>query len=574
MPNAVASNLNIKINGDMPNSVEKNIRSHLGKLPTSSIERSAFIYKAKPNVEEALQALGYYRARINTKVNKNLADDIWELTISVTPNQQTAIEQINITLLGEAQTDDAFKALLDKAPLKQGSSLHHGRYEQLKADILALGLSRGYFDGKFTHSIIAIQPDRVTANIDVVYQSGMRYQFGNINFSETILRQSLLDKFAPFNLNEPYDVTLLQDFQRQLEESQYFSEIIILPSHNKEGGETGDNRQVTVDVNLNPTNSHSFNFGTGYSTDTEFRQSVVWRTPLVNSYGHKQETKIEYSKINPLGRFTYTIPLSHPLHDVLQTQVSLENNDYGDIDSRHAIARLGRLKFYRDSTLEYYTRYLHETWQVNGIHDDANYFLFGATWSKTQRVGFLLDPSAGFSHYYNIEGTHKSIGSESSFIRFNAKWQYIFTLAPNHRLLTRAELGIAELSADSVENLAPSLRFFAGGDLSIRGFGYQEVGPIVKITEDDGTIREIVVGGTRKAIGSIEYQYYFNETWRGALFVDAGSVHTGDKAKLVYGVGPGIHYMSPVGAIRLNLGYNISEDDPSWRIHLAIGAEF
>jgi translocation and assembly module TamA len=71
----------------------------------------------------------------------------------------------------------------------------------------------------------------------------------------------------------------------------------------------------------------------------------------------------------------------------------------------------------------------------------------------------------------------------------------------------------------------------------------------------------------------LEYQYYFSNTWRGALFIDAGSVNDNDKLEPVYSIGPGLHYISPIGPIRFALGYSLSEENPLWRLHFSIGAE-
>jgi translocation and assembly module TamA len=83
-----------------------------------------------------------------------------------------------------------------------------------------------------------------------------------------------------------------------------------------------------------------------------------------------------------------------------------------------------------------------------------------------------------------------------------------------------------------------------------------------------------VIGGDRLAVASAEYQYYVTPSWRAALFVDGGNAFDGDDFDPEVGAGFGVHYVSPVGAIRLDLGRNVSEDDPSWRLHITLGAEF
>ncbi len=160
-----------------------------------------------------------------------------------------------------------------------------------------------------------------------------------------------------------------------------------------------------------------------------------------------------------------------------------------------------------------------------------------------------------------------------SFLRVNARWTYINLFAPKHRFVAKAEVGALYSKTADESNLAPSLRFYAGGDQSIRGFSYQSIGSAVPYVTSEGVSEIATVGGTRLATTSVEYQYYFQEKWRLALFADAGDAAAEGKFKTHYSLGTGIHYLSPVGAIRFNFAYNLSEDDPSWRIHFTLGAE-
>lgn len=572
-----AANLKLQIADGLPSDVEQNIKGHLGRLPETVAERTAFLYKANKSIETALQALGYYRSniKINTvKPSFNESDnenknEPWLLIINLILNERTHLNQVVINTSGDAKNDPEFNQFLAQHQPNTGSPLNHGDYEQFKSDLLALGLNRGYFDGKIIQSEIKITPALTDANIMVHYDSGQRYQYGKTQFQQTSLEQGILDKLLTFKPGDPYLLKDLQNLQASIEQTGYFGDVIIAPDP-----KTANNYQLPINIDLKPTKRHLFNVGLGYSTDTKFRQSISWKTPLINRYGHKQETKIEHSNINPSGQFTYTIPLSDPINHVFQFKLLLANDEFGDIKSTYWANQFGVMRRKHNIRHEYYFRYMEEDWTINDVDDDANYLILGYSWSKTKRKGSVLDPTSGFSQYYNLESAHSSFGSETSFVRFNARWKFITTLAKKHRIVARAEIGAAELDSADFEALSPSLRFFAGGDQSIRGFAYQSIGPKETVFAGTPDEDEVVVGGTRLAIASIEYQYYFTEKWRAALFADGGSVHDDNDFDAVYSIGPGIHYISPIGAIRLNVGYGISEDNPKWRIHFNVGAEF
>lgn len=573
LSNAIAKNVQVNITEGLPDDITSNIKSYLGDLPNSELSRISFLHSAKDNTIKALQALGYYQSHVELNIDKEQKNDIWKVDLEIVLNPPTKINNIELKIINDASNDDVFTRFLNNMPIKKNDILNHGTYEKLKADLMATGLERGYFDGKFDVAKIAITPENL-ANISLAYNSGARYTFGDISFINNTVNQNVIDKLIPFESGDNYQLSQLQTLQNNLERTQYFSNIVIVPQKNAEL--LPNNHVVPIQVSLEKAKRHYFDVGIGYAEDTKFRISAGWKTPLVNKYGHKQETRIKYSPENPIGKFTYSIPINNSLSDVIQFKLLLENDDYGDLTSNYWSSRISKKTTTNNLNTEAYIRFLHEEWELNSLEDTADYFLLGYSWSHTERVGSLIDPIEGFSQFYNIEGTHTAISSKTSFLKFNAHWRNISTLAPRHRLVTRAELGYTYIgdSVDdlNIKDLSPSLRFFTGGDQSIRGFNYQSVGP-VQTTIVENTSNELVVGGTRLIVGSIEYQYYFTDNIRGAIFFDAGSSFNQNKITKNYAVGPGIHYISPIGAIKLDVGYSISEESPSWRIHLNLGAE-
>lgn len=573
---AIASTLTVTLNGELPKAVEKNIRSYLGKLPETELERSAFIYSAKNNTKQALQSLGYYQADIVV-----VEEDLWQVIISITLHDPTIIDNIDVQVNGEAKDDPTFIALMNENSLRQGDILHHGKYETLKSDLQSLALQRGYFNGALTKNNITIKQDYRYADITLLYESGPRYRFGEVLFNNFELDPALLSSLIPFKLNEFYSTNNFHKLQHQLQSTQYFGSVIAVPA-DKVQDQSNNQYTVPINVSLTPAKSHLFDFGVGYATDTQFRLSAGWRTPLINKHGHYQETKIKYSPLNPTGKFIYSIPLSHPTKDVLQLKFIVENEDFADLTTKFYSAQVGRVTSNNNWNRQVYARFHQEAWQYEldenkpniiwAEKDNIQYIIPGVTWSKTIRKGSVLDPSAGFRQTYNIEGAHLNAGSDNSFFRVHGRWNYITTLKANHRLVARAELGAIYVDRDA--QLAPSLRFYAGGDKSIRGFAYQSIGSTIPSSSDPDEAVPIVVGGARLMVASIEYQYYLNNKWRIALFSDGGSVANKGEFKPVYSIGSGLHYMSPVGAIKFDLAYGINDDAKKWRIHINLGAEF
>ena len=114
--------------------------------------------------------------------------------------------------------------------------------------------------------------------------------------------------------------------------------------------------------------------------------------------------------------------------------------------------------------------------------------------------------------------------------------------------------------------LPPQLRFFAGGDRSIRGYAYQAIGP--------RNSYGLVVGGKRLLVGSATIEHYFTRDWGMAAFVDSGDAFNGTDFHARTGAGVGLRWRSPVGMVRVDVGVPIN--DPYYhgaQLHIVIGPD-
>jgi translocation and assembly module TamA len=544
-----------------------NIQAWLGNPPETAQARSNFLFTAEERVDSALRALGYYNAYIQLEITREEPE--WRLKVVVEAGEQVRIRSVDVQIDGEAVQDQAFARLLADIPLRVGDPLHHGDFDAFRRRIQSLGLSRGYFSGEISRSIAAVEPRGRTADIELHYASGERYQFGAVSFDEEVIDGELLEPLLMFEPGDPYDQAKLQESQAQLQRTGYFATVILRPDLDM----TRD-LSVPLELSVYPAKRHNFDLGVGFSTDTRERLSATWRTPKLNRHGHSQETRIQYSSINPSGRFTYMIPMSHPLNDVLQLGARWEDNEFGDIDSDQRELSVRREKKKDEWVYSYHLRGLNEAWSIEDFRRENDYLLPGFWLSRRDRTGSAVNPDAGFSQLYRMEVASEHAGSDVDLVRVGANFNHIKSLGERHRLVSRLEIGAVFISDEDRADLAPSLNFFAGGSQSIRGFSYQSVGNEVTFIDEEGVERTLVVGGERLLVGSVEYQYRLNENWRGAVFVDGGDAFDEGDFDWNYGAGFGVHYLTQIGAVRLELANPITKDDPSWRFHLAIGAEF
>ena len=175
-------------------------------------------------------------------------------------------------------------------------------------------------------------------------------------------------------------------------------------------------------------------------------------------------------------------------------------------------------------------------------------------------------PLRGFRYAFDLRGTDQWLGSDTELLQLVSGGSWLLPLPLRLSLHTRIQAGITLLS-DPISELPPSLRFFAGGDQSVRGYAYQSLGP----TDAAGQ----VVGGKHLLFGSVELERALFSNWGVSVFYDAGNAFdTLSDIRLAQGAGIGLHYYTPVGGLNLSLARQVGVDDPDYRVHFTVGFEF
>ena len=152
--------------------------------------------------------------------------------------------------------------------------------------------------------------------------------------------------------------------------------------------------------------------------------------------------------------------------------------------------------------------------------------------------------------------------SSTDFVQAYVSYKHLFSIGERGRLSLRSELG-ATLQRE-FDELPPSVRFFAGGDNSVRGYGYEQLGP----RDADGE----VIGGSQLFTASVEYEHEVRGAWSVAGFVDTGDAFDDANIDLRTGVGIGVIWRSPVGPLRAYLAHPL-DADRSVRLHVSFGAD-
>jgi translocation and assembly module TamA len=562
---ASAEGLRYRVEG-VDGALRDNIRAFLGDSTQDAASAQRFLVTAEERTRLAMEALGTYSADIEVSVDRQ--SDPWRVVLRVVPDEPVRYVAFDVRIDGPGGADPELLAVSTALAPVVGDVVHHGVYESLKQGLLRAARERGYFDANFAVSRIEVNASAGEARGELALDTGARFRFGPVSGPQELITPELLASIQPFIEGDFYSQKKILELRARLLRLGFFDSVIVAPDFSRR-----EEAVVPVDVDLRAAPRHSYEVGVGFSTDTRERVSLVWSSPRLNRWGHSQQTRLRYSPVNPLARIVYTVPLDDPSNDLLQLGARFEDNEFGDLESNQREFLLRRETRNGGHVRSYSVRALRESWRALEEEFDASYALAGVSFSRRSRVGNAVDPTAGLSQFYAVEAASDALGSDQDLLRLSANITFLRRFEERSRVVTRLSAGYLYSSSTRPDELPPSLAFFAGGDNSIRGYAYQSIGREIGGQTFGGRSTALVVGGTRLLTASLEYQRYLFEDWRAAVFVDAGDAFVGEQFDLKVGVGFGVHYLSPIGALRVELANPVTESGGDWRLHINIGAE-
>ncbi|UCB54152.1 MAG: outer membrane protein assembly factor [Thiotrichales bacterium] len=513
---------------------------------------------ANREIRNALEVVGFYNAEIEKQLT--IGDTCWEANIEISPGQPVRLRHVSI----EIDMGDSHDAELDKVvnqcALHVGDVLQHASYEACRRRIARVAESRGYFAAEFTARRIDVFPQAYAADIHLHFKTGPRYVFGEITFDQSVLDADLIHRFVIITPGEPYDAERVRRLQRYLVTSAYFDQVVL--TRNPRGAPDFD---VPIHIELTPGKKFQYNAGIGFATDVgpKLRFGVLNRR--VNPGGHQTEFELNLSRVISDVGVTYRIPLDKPKDwFTMDTGFKYEDND--SFESKLFTAGVQRVQERDDAWIR--TLFLNlrlEEYETSEIDQDRSRLLTPGISYAFVEEDYPPRPLEGHRTTGQLRGAIEGLISDTSFGQVYGNTKWVFKLWSSGRLLTRAEAGFTLI--DELDTLPASVRFFAGGDTSVRGYAYKSLGPVDPFGN--------VVGGENLLVGSIEVDQQFADSWAVAAFIDSGNAY--DKFSsfdTATGVGVGIRWFSPLGPIRIDVAVPLQDDAPDdYRLHITLGPD-
>ena len=542
--------------------LKANVEGYIGSLGERDEEALLrFSRGAEEQARKAAQALGYYQAQIGSEVLPPRDDDKGpRLRLTIEPGEPIHLRNVKVRIDGPASQLKAFR-IPDSKALRSGEVLNHGHYEDAKRLIQNQASRYGFFKGRFTRNRLSVDPAAGVADIELVYDSGPRYSLGKVKFDgDSPFDEDLLQRMVPFKEGTPYDSELIAELNNALQSSGYFEGVRVDAAPTAAVGQS-----IPVDVDVQARKPRTMGLGLGYSTDVGPRIKANWTRHWVNPQGHSYGIESELSAPRQNIGLWYDVPLDPPLTDKLRYAGGYQYEEIAGTDTLSKLLTVG--PEWHSKLPSGWQRVLSLKWQREEyrLGDDSGLstlLMPGVSYSYL-RSDNRIDPRNGYRLQFDARVAKEGLLSDTNLFNGTVLVKGLTTLADKHRFLARAQFGGS--ATNGYKSIPPSLRFFAGGDQSVRGYDYQTLSP----TNSDGDR----IGGRYMVAASAEYQYQVADKWRVATFVDQGnSFNNLELPSLKTGVGFGVRWISPVGPLRLDLAKAL-DDDGGIRLHFSMGPE-
>ena len=522
---------------------------------------------ADAQVKTALEPYGYYDASVTGKLEQVGKD--WHVTLHVVPGQPVMVTSVDIQLEKSAADLKPVSQARRTIEKLKGQQLDDGTYDSARDALSGALTANGFLDAKLLVHRVEVHSAQHTAAIHLAWEVGRRYRFGHVHFEGSQFREGFLQRYVPFKPGDYFDQGKLLLLQQALNGADYFSVVNVMP-------DVGNTSNGTVDINVDlaPAKRTIYTGGVFVGTDTGYGVRGGIEMRWINRRGHTWKNEIVVAQRLKTLSTLYSIPLPGDNQRSFNYGATYRDSDTDTSQSRTFELTANETELWHDWIRTVGLHALSGTFDVGkrpdepedtpGVEHGASTLVYAeATLSRKQADNFNF-VQRGWSLSFTARGTLGDVFSSANFDQLTADAKWIRAFAGNNRLILRASIG--HIWTDDFSALPPQLRFFAGGDNSVRGFSYQSIGP--------ENVYGRVIGGNNLIVSSSEVEHYFTRQWGMAVFVDAGNAFDGTDFHPRVGTGLGVRWRSPVGLVRVDVGTPVNDSQRhGLELHLVIGPD-
>ncbi len=547
-----------------------------GEREVSAAQARRLYEHAEAQVRKALEPYGYYAVDVAGELRE--AADNYTAVLHVTPGDPVKVGTLDIRLDGDADGQrEVRKALTAFLPAK-GSALDHVAYEKSKATIQAALFASGYLDAELVTHQVEVTRSSNSAEVHLAWKVGARYRLGATTFEGGQFPPQFLQRYIPWNEGDFYTQDQVLSLQQRLIDADYFAVVQVQPDieHAADG-------TVPIKVMLAPAKRTIYTGGIFIGTDTGpgVRGGIERR--WINRRGHKMKVETILATRLRTASVQYQIPLAGPDNHTLSFGANFRDENTDSSTARTFGLAATDSRIWHGWTRTLGLKFLTGDFRVANLEGDTTLLYPEVSFSRKRAddPSFVRD---GWSLTAVARAGQEGLLSDTSFAQASVDAKWIRGIGERSRFIARGSIGATH--AGDFDKLPPELRFFAGGDRSIRGYPFQTIGPPLAdalvaqaqaecAAHPKRDCQDLIVGGKNLVVASAEYEYYFKPNWGIATFIDTGDAFSSfGSYRQKVGVGVGARWRSPVGMVRIDLGFPVRDENASGvELHIVIGPD-
>lgn len=464
-----------------------------------------------------------------------------------------------------------FEPYLAALELKAGDPLDAEQVLKAQAQLYVNAQKdKCHFGFDVTHGVRLNESGKTGALIFTV-TAGREANFGKVTFEgQETVKASYLAKLVPWRAGRCYRADRVERLRTQLMESGLFSKAeVILPEEPNPDG------TVDLVVKVKERAQRTVKAGMSYYTDEGVGAQFGWEHRNFFGSAEKVTANLTVSQIKQSLAAEFLKPYFLRRGQSLSLTASLENEQtdaYDEMSVNAGAALNRRINRHLDGSLGVQGT-------ISRIKDhtdnerESTYGLVSTPGTLTyDNRDDKLNPHKGWYMNALVSPYFDVLGESDPFLKaqFGASTYFDFGTPYDVVLAVRGTVG--SIMGATTENVPATERFYAGGGGTVRGFGYQEIGP--KNSNDDPQ------GGRSLVTTSAELRFKITETIGGVTFVDAGSVTDTaypDFDNLAVGAGVGVRYFTSFGPLRFDVAVPVTSKDDSdaaFQLYISIGQAF
>ena len=586
---------------EAPSELEKLLQDNLDLLryrdnPRTDREQLQRLVRDTPaQVKTLVATAGYYTPTVKTQINADGAASV--VVVNVDPGPATLVGSVDIELQGfkvNGADDGANvfnpKDLKASWGLKEGQQFRQGDWESAKRDLLRQVVQTRYPRAQLNETQATVDPTTHRAALRVVLDSGPELRFGPLRI-EGLKRYpaTIITSVNQIKPGDYYSEAALQALQARIQDTGYFSSVNVgtdlstvlgeqmaagkatqqpAATDNSTAAADADAAKAKVAAAMTPlplvvsvveNKQRTVSAGVGVSTNTGNRAQLNYDDLSV--FGLKFKSALTVETKQQTANATFFFPTTPAGYNdsvgasFVRTDLNGEQTATSTAFGKRA---WGSPLLEHNVTLEYDK----ENQTIDGYGSSASKAIALSYGITMRKLDNLLFPTKGYAVAGQVGAAVLPILTDQKFIRLYGKGIYYVPVSDRSTVILRAEAGAVDAKART--GIPSVFLFRTGGDGSVRGYAYQDLG--LKV----GTA---TIGGRYLADASAEYQYWVTPTWGAATFYDAGNAaDTIKDLKPKSGYGVGVRYKSPVGPINVDVAYGHAVKQV--RLHFSLGFTF